>query len=186
MKKIIYEYGWIGLVAFAVVVIMLTLRILPEPTEGSSLYDPVPDYEAILQEESMEPPEEIIRITEKYGAEYGISPELLQAICWRESRFNPNAVNGANLGIMQMNTRWQADRMRKLGLTDYFDPDQNIHCAADFLAELSEEYEIAEALAYYRWGYEEAQSTKNQGVICEYAEDVLERSRAFEIAHGKE
>ena len=70
---------------------------------------------------------EIQTAVEKYAKEYNLSEGLLYAIIFTESRFNPNAVSSANCkGLMQIADWFQEDRMKKLGITDVFDVDQNI------------------------------------------------------------
>ena len=88
----------------------------------------------------IEVPEYIIRITEEVGQAYSISPELLQAIAWRESRFDPDAVNAAGtcFGLMQVSTKWHGHRL--LPGEDIMDPAVNIRVAAEYLVELFERY----------------------------------------------
>lgn len=157
----------------------------PEIVQGIGLWNTPPDYQQVLDDSDLDIPVDVQEICEKWGAEYNISPELLEAICYRESRFNPTAVNGHNKGIAQINQLWQSDRMARLGVTDLYDADQCIHVAADLLNELSEQYEVAESLGYYRWGFDQADRTQATGEICEYAESVMKRAKAYEIQHGK-
>lgn len=88
----------------------------------------------------IEVPEYIIRITEEVGQAYCISPELLQAIAWRESRFDPDAVNasGTCFGLMQVSTKWHGHRLGPG--EDIMDPAVNIRAAAEYLVELFERY----------------------------------------------
>ena len=66
----------------------------------------------------------------------------IMAIAKTESRFDADAVgdNGASIGMMQINTRWQTGRMEALGVTDLTDPVQCAAVALDYLRELSEGY----------------------------------------------
>lgn len=81
---------------------------------------------------------DIRNICEEYGLEYDICPEILMAICWRESRFKPEVENGNCKGLMQVNCKVHSKRMKRLGVTDIFDKDGNIHTGADYLATLME------------------------------------------------
>ena len=47
-------------------------------------------------------PDDVKEICEKYGAEYDICPELLEAICWNESRYTVKITAGTCKGIMQI------------------------------------------------------------------------------------
>jgi membrane-bound lytic murein transglycosylase F len=61
--------------------------------------------------------------------------QLLAAVAWNESHFNPDAVSGAGaLGVMQIMPRTG----KKLGLNDstFFDPNENIKAGAKLLSNL--------------------------------------------------
>ncbi|MBD5395003.1 MAG: transglycosylase SLT domain-containing protein [Lachnospiraceae bacterium] len=82
------------------------------------------------------PPEDVITISEELGKQYNICPETIQAICWKESRFQSDAENVGCIGIMQVSPKWHQDRMDKLGVTDLKDIRQNMTVAVDYLSEL--------------------------------------------------
>lgn len=106
----------------------------------------------LIDQLTLQVPDEIKIVCAKYGNEYGIEPELLEAIAWRESRWTANVVseNGACKGLMQINEKVHGERMKKLGVTDIYDVDGNIHVAADYLNELLEDNPSIEyALARY-------------------------------------
>ena len=98
----------------------------------------------VSAEEQVIVPEDVKEISEELGQAYNICPELIQAICWRESRFQTDAENGGCIGIMQVSQRWHKDRMDKLGVTDLMDPKQNMEVAVDYLADLVEDEEDME------------------------------------------
>lgn len=130
-----------------------------------------------VKEAPIEVPENIVSITEKIGEQYNICPELLQAIAWRESRFDETAVNasGTCYGIMQVSEKWHSHRMNTG--ENLLDPETNIRVAAEYLSELFERYEDpAIVLMIYngdsRW--------KNEGYISSYAEEILEMANALE------
>ena len=60
----------------------------------------------VSAEECTEVPEEVIIMSEELGYEYGICPEILQAIAWRESRFKATADNMGCVGMMQIAPQW--------------------------------------------------------------------------------
>ena len=75
----------------------------------------------------------------------GQDPELfaaVMAIAHQESHFDPATVGdgGNSIGMMQINRRWQSERVEALGVTDLSDPVQNAAVAVDYLRELSEDY----------------------------------------------
>ena len=47
----------------------------------------------------------------------GLDPELLEAVAWQESRYNPAAKSGSCMGCMQVHTKIHADRLEAFGVT---------------------------------------------------------------------
>ena len=47
----------------------------------------------------------------------GLSPELLEAVAWQESTYNPKAKSGSCMGCMQVHTKIHADRLEAFGVT---------------------------------------------------------------------
>lgn len=85
------------------------------------------------------------------GKLYDIDPNLLAAQAFKESRFNPRAVSriGAE-GIMQLKPK----TARSLGVTDSFDPRQNIFGGAKYLRKQLDRFngDLTMALAAYNAG----------------------------------
>ena len=120
-----------------------------------------------------------------YGNEYCICPELLMAIIETESSGDPKAKNGTCTGLMQVSSRWHADRMKRLGIKSLYDENDNVHVGADYLAELIKEHgDVATALMLYH-GESDALSKADRGIISGYASKILRRSAALERLHGK-
>lgn len=87
---------------------------------------------------------------------YGVSPAMALAVAQAESNFNPNAVSpvGAQ-GIFQLMPATAAG----LGVTNAFDPTQNINGGLSYLSQLMSEFSSPEeALAAYNWGPGNVQS----------------------------
>jgi len=82
---------------------------------------------------------------------YGLAPKLIEAVIQTESDFNAQAVSpvGAQ-GLMQLMPGTAAD----LGVTDAFDPEQNIQAGSKYLKQLMDRYDgdAKLALAAYNWG----------------------------------
>ncbi|HGJ5877625.1 MAG TPA: transglycosylase SLT domain-containing protein [Arsenophonus nasoniae] len=82
------------------------------------------------------------------GRDYKIDPDLLRAIAWVESKYNPNAIgknnnNSIDIGLMQINSQ-NINYLKSLGITPYQlrnDACMNIYTGAYFLA-----------LAFNKWG----------------------------------
>lgn len=133
-------------------------------------------------------PTEIIEITETVGEMYCICPELLQAMVFTESTFNPYAENGSCKGLMQVSEKWHKDRMDRLGVTDIYDPYGNILLGADYLYELITTKEYGESITYtldvYN-GNSKAICNEENGIISGYAKEILDLSALLEEQHGK-
>ncbi len=130
-------------------------------------------------------PEEVKEISEELGAKYNICPEMIQAICWRESRFKEDAEKAGCVGIMQVSGRWHQDRMERLGVTDLYDARQNMTVAVDYLSELVRDGEdMTEVLMTYH-GESGITEKLERGELSAYAEQILEVSAMLERQNGK-
>lgn len=151
------------------------------PVVEQEIVEYVPDVSGI---EETYISEEAYDACVKYGAEYEIAPELLMAMIERESQGNPKAYNGTDSGLMQVAYKWHYDRMERIGVTDLFDTDQNIHTGADFLAELYSSYGDTElVLMVYNMGYDTAYGYYSNGIISEYAREIVTRSDELQLLH---
>jgi len=131
-------------------------------------------------------PQEVEEAAERIGAEYNVSPALIEAICYEESRFTPQIVNksGKNFGLMQVNPTYNTARMERLGVTKegLLTVEGNILVATDLLAELFEQYDDAcEAMMVYG-GFSKAKISRyhRDGTMPAYIVRLLERAAKYE------
>lgn len=114
-----------------------------------------------------------------------ISPELVEALIERESTWNPEAVNGNCIGLMQVDKNIYKDLIGSRNLTDPYD---NIQIGVEILEELLHKYgEAAPALMFYNAGYSDnyGVGAYEDGTFSNYADEILKRAEELERLHGK-
>ncbi len=91
------------------------------------------------------------RLADHYATAKRVPPALVRAVIEAESNFNPSAVSpkGAR-GLMQL----MPSVMQDYGVTDPFDPGENINAGVSLLRDLLDEYDgdYTKALAAYNAG----------------------------------
>jgi soluble lytic murein transglycosylase-like protein len=95
--------------------------------------------------------QEVDKIIHQAAGEFGIDPALIKAVISVESNGNPKAVSPAGAqGLMQLMPKTAAE----LGVTDPFDPVQNIRAGTRYLSQLHNRYQgdLKLMLAAYNWG----------------------------------
>lgn len=138
------------------------------------------------QAKTIEVPQEVVEISEELGAQYNICPELIQAICFKESSFRPDIECDSCVGIMQVSPKWHKDRMKRLGVTDLKDIRQNMTVATDYLSELKESYEdIGLVLMIYNGDTSSEDVLCGIGEVSAYAEEIISISEELERENGK-
>lgn len=95
--------------------------------------------------------EELEAIFQKAADTYNISLDLLKAVAKAESDFNPNCTSSSGaMGIMQL----MPGTAKELGVTNAYDPEENIMGGAKYLAENLEIFkgDVSLSLAAYNAG----------------------------------
>ena len=152
--------------------------------------------EEALAELGVEIPQEIIEITDIVGTEYGICPELLQAIIWQESRCIASVKNASCSGLMQINVanKFNKDHIKEMAADKnltyaeaIFNAEINIEAGAQLLKYLFDNFgdDPAEILMRYNGDSTNLKRYKSGGDMSQYAADTLEISELLERAHGK-
>ena len=91
------------------------------------------------------------KIINQAARRHGLDPHLVRAVITAESDFDPTCVSPAGaMGLMQL----MPETARDLGVSDPFDPAQNIEGGTRYLAGLLRRFDgdLNKALAAYNWG----------------------------------
>lgn len=140
--------------------------------EALSVHIPVEDFVPITFEDRV-----YAMVDEICSGYDAVDPAIVKALIWVESRYDPNAenYNGTCVGLMQVSTKWHADRAARLGLTDFFDPYSNIAIGVDYLQELMTKYKDPSlALMAYNMGDAKALRLYRSGKVSKYAKTITE------------
>ena len=109
---------------------------------------------------------ELDDIFNRAAQEYNLPPELLRAVAFHESGFQANAVSPAGaMGLMQL----MPVTVQAMGVTNPFDPEQNVMAGAKLLEQYLEKYDgdLKLALAAYGAG---SGAVSRHGGVPPYAE----------------
>lgn len=137
--------------------------------------------------------EELQIYTCEVAESYEISPLVVYAIMWQESRFETEAINSSSVehsvGLMQLNLMWHKARMDKLGVTNASEPKQNILLGIDYLAELinyEDRMDISLEWVFmaYNAGPTGADEMAARGEVSEYAVSVLDKLYEYSEMEG--
>lgn len=154
-----------------------TLHLTDTPQEaGFDLLIDVPDAGLPPQTRNVRHPESIARAARVSG----VDPELLHAVISVESGHNTRAVSPKGAaGLMQL----MPDTARRYGVTDRFDPDQNVMGGALYLRDLMLRFDNRLELVLAAYNAGEGAVERFGRVIPPYAETrryvpkVIERYR---------
>ncbi len=147
----------------------------------ASMLSMAPGMDAYAMEEG-----EVAELAERIGTGYDLCPELLQAVAWKESHYDETAEAAGCVGLMQVSERWHKDRMERLQVTDLHDPEGNMLVAADYLAELFDQYEDAGMVLMVYSGDSGAEAYAGSGEgLSGYAQEIMEHACMLERQHGK-
>ncbi|MGE7941654.1 lytic transglycosylase domain-containing protein [Lysinibacillus xylanilyticus] len=100
-------------------------------------------------------------IIEKAAATYNVPEKLIAAVIKQESNFNPTVVSHAGAqGLMQLMPK----TAQYLGVTNAFDPEQNIMAGAKYLRQMLDKFDNDPTLALAAYNAGASRVTKYGGV----------------------
>lgn len=108
--------------------------------------------------------------------EYDVHPALILAIVETESTYYWQAKNGEHYGLMQINPKWQKDRMERLEIEDLSaNPYDNLRVGIDYIQELLHTYKNEyTALNVYNSG------STHDGYATSYSITVMDKKLRIE------
>lgn len=114
--------------------------------------------------------------------ERGIDPAIIIAMIFQESTYNASAIgdNGNSFGLMQIQPRWNHERMDELNCHDLLDPVQNVTVGIDILADYLNQGSLEWSLMAYNGGPTYASNNMSNGVLSQYAKSVIYNSSILE------
>jgi soluble lytic murein transglycosylase-like protein len=117
------------------------------------------------------PPANIASVLQNASASSGVPVNILNAVAYEESRYNPNAVSPAGAqGLLQLMPATGSS----LGVTDAFDAQQNANAGAQYLAQLYAKYgDWQTALIAYNQGPTSLAKNGPYSSSQSYASDIL-------------
>ena len=114
---------------------------------------------------------------------FNIDFAFTMAVIFCESSFRPDVVsyNGTSVGLMQINKINHEWLSEELGITDFFDPEQNVTAGLYMLRQLFEKYEDpALVLMAYNMGEYGASKLWDKGIYTsDYADAVLQQAEIY-------
>lgn len=132
--------------------------------------------------------DDVAQMCEMVAAEHGnlISPEWLQAVAWKESRYDADAENGNCKGLCQINPYVWKDLVDEYG-GDVMNPYTNLSIACRILTMLYEQSpeDPYWVLMHYNMKQNTADRMYAEGRYTSYAVKIMEKTAELEQAHGK-
>lgn len=158
---------------------------VPKVTVKRDIKKPIPQpkYRCIECPLSEELQREIFTICESCN----VSFELVMAMIKQESNFTTDAVgdSGRSVGLMQIQERWHYETMKELGVTNLYDPIENVKVGVAILQKsFLKNSEVYYVLMEYNGGTKYANNMTRAGKVSDYAKEITERAREYEKTNG--
>lgn len=163
-----------------------------ESTAG--LIEVLTDHDWVSSSVSIQELDYILVLTRQLSNEFfpTVPTELVLAVLSVESDFRPDLLGfNDDSGLMQVIPKFHRERISKYLIdetSDIFDPRVNISTGMDYLEELLEttEGDVALTLMSYNEGPSRAKKRYSNGIVSEYAEEVIARMEVISDVLNRE
>ncbi len=125
---------------------------------------------------------EIEQYIEEYSTLYDIDADLTRAVIKAESdgkirAFNVNKNGSKDYGLMQINECNHEWLKKELGITDFYDIKQNIHCGVFMIADLMSRHDnLHTVLMAYNMGEKRTRELHREGIYSsKYSRNVMSK-----------
>lgn len=152
--------------------IILTLKEEPPQPVSCKMKFEIRESEKVYRDIPLS--HELQDAAEKACQEYSVPPNVLYAVMEVESGYQVDAQNGKCLGLMQIHTINLPYLTKEVGITDLYDPVQNITAGAYLLGGYLQKYSLTDSLMAYNLGEGGAKKQWSQGIHeTDYTNKVL-------------
>lgn len=153
------------------------------------LLTPVPSVQAKSSKSKLEQfldttmlDKETWQACKKWGSKYNVSPFLIASVIETESGGDPNAYNGGCVGLMQVSSYWNKDRMKKLKVKNLYNKSDNVKVGTHLLAELIKKHGKGRGLMCYNMGEGGASKVRH---LTRYAKNIMSREKEIKRSYNK-
>lgn len=158
-------------------ILLLTFLFTFLLTGQAHAEQPVAGISISLENNDLSPTQSYIN---HYSKQYGVDADLITAIIGTESggeikAFNINENGTHDKGLMQINSFNYEWLTRELGITDFYNPRQNIHCGVYMIADLMDRHtDLHTVLMAYNMGEKRTRELRAQGVYSsKYSRKIM-------------
>lgn len=158
-------------------ILILTAMLTLLMTSQAHAETPVAGISVSLENNDLSP---IQAYTNHYSKQYGVDADLITAIIGMESggeikAFNINENGTHDKGLMQINSFNYEWLTRELGITDFYNPRQNIHCGVFMIADLMSRHDnLHTVLMAYNMGEKRTRELHREGIYTsKYSRKVM-------------
>jgi soluble lytic murein transglycosylase-like protein len=168
-----------------VVLFLLLILVCMPPQKVQAYEEPIAGFALVVEaryEITVKEENEINGYIDTYSQIYSIDGDLVRAVIGKESEGDINAYNRNrngthDSGLMQINScnyEWLED---ELGITDFYDPEQNIRSGCYILGLLSAKYDnVHRVLMSYNMGETRTRELWQQEIYSSrYSRGVVDR-----------